>query len=371
MGNSAVITVVQPWFSALGHPAQSALNISRIIPRERVRDFLISSPGGKSTFNEIAAKIGQQVPLRTFRAPGANLRLNTLLAAVKLVRRRRGVPTSLFFVDGDLLMTCLLFLCGLFRRHDRVCVVCLAGPEAVARHAFKETIVRRALRSGRLRLFLRTPELVEAWSRAYPDIAPVLRLLPPVEGVLPAALPAQPVPLTGPLRIGVIGQVRIGKCIPALLEAGSRSSESVSVSVYGPLYDSQPDEFLRLMRTHPRVHLGFMTEETMLGVSMQQDYLACLFEENIWDIRMESATFWLAVKTGKPVLCFGSGWIAKKVRQTGCGVILENVTSDRLLFDEVPRRDTTQYQHCLSRIENLRQSLAPAMLWEQLEKSLG
>jgi hypothetical protein len=372
------IIVIQPWFSAQGHPAQSTLNLSRIIPAQRVRRFLISSPVRAPALVGLAEQIGQNVPVELFGVPGTNLRTNTAIASFRLAGIKRTGRSeepqaghgSLFFVDADLLMICLVSALGIFRRYARVCMVHLEGPQALAGRTFRQWIVRRALRSGRLLVFLRTPELMEDWGKAFPEVAGAFRLLPPVEAAGSPVVATQERSNDGLLRIGVIGQVRIGKCIPALLRVGDRYPQRLRISVCGPLYDNQPEEFLDLMRTHPRVSVGFMTEETMLSAALQQDYLACLFEERIWNVRMESATFWLAVKTLRPVLCFGSGWIGRMVRETGCGIILPQPAGQELPLEAIPGRDSPEYRRCVGQIERLRASLVPENLWQQLERSM-
>lgn len=367
------IMVVQPWFSALGHPAQSTLNLSRVIPREQVSEFLISAPPPGSELAVMADSIGRNVPLRMFPAAGPRLRFNTLRAALRLIARRgsrgEGRP-ALLFLDADLLSICALMCAGLFRRYPLVCVVHLAGPERMLGSATKRALLRRAARDGALRLFVRSPELLEAWRRDFPQLAPASRLLPPLEAALQSWPPAAPRQSAAPLAIGVVGQIRVGKCLPELLQIADRNPEAVSIAVHGPLYTEQSAAFVSQMRTHPRVRAGFMSEAEMLRVAASQDYLAGFLQEDQWDMRMESATFWLGVKAGRPVLCFGAGWIGRMVRESGCGIILPGGALDERLLAGVPRRDSPEYARCLESIERLRLRLTPAALWAQLESSL-
>lgn len=368
------LMVIQPWFSALGHPAQSALSFSRVVPRERVSEFLIPEQAAQSPQAQMAASIARNVPLRTFRGHGSSLRLNTVMAALRLIgslRSRVRERPALFFLDADLLAVCALVSAGLTDRFPLVGVVYLGGPEQVLRRSLKSHLVGRALRSGRLRLFLRSVELLEAWQARCPELAGALRLFPPIEAAAQSRLPVCASHDGGPLRIGVVGQIRVGKCIPQLLRLAEGSPEALSVAVQGPLYEAQPAEFLNFVRSHPRVHAGFMSEEDMLQVAARQDYLAGLLEQSRWDVRMESATFWLGIRSGRPILCFGSGWIGRMVRDTGCGIILATSDLNEASLRSVPTRDSPEYRRCLESIDRLRGELTPEALWAQFERSLN
>lgn len=367
------LTVVQPWFSALGHPAQSTLNLSRVVPRERVREFLIAPPSENPALQRMADRIRENVPTRIFRASGVNLRLNTMLAAASLgagPKPRTDEPIAILFADADLIGICAMLGAGMMRKHPLICVVHLAGPEPTTAHVIKRSLVRNALRTRRLRVLLRSVELLDAWRGSYPEFSDAFRLFPPLEAVVSSPAAIQPAAGAGALRIGVIGQIRIGKCIPQLLRIAEKAG-AVSVAVHGPLYQNQPEEFLRLMRGSPCVHAGFMTEEEMLRLAAGSDYLACLFEERQWDLRMESATFWLGVRAGRPVLCFGSGWIGRMARDTGCGIVVPGKEFDEHSLAAVPGRDQPEYERCLRSIERLRLELTPDALWSQLERSLA
>ena len=136
----------------------------------------------------------------------------------------------------------------------------------------------------------------------------------------------------------------------------------------GPLFLQQDPEFVALMRSDPAIQAGYMTEGEILRVAQAQDYLACLFEES-WDLNSESATFWLAVKVLRPVVCFAKGWVADMVRATGCGVIISCDAFERL--DEfLPARDSAEYQNLLETIERYRNTLTARRLWATLNDAI-
>ena len=377
------VIVIQPWFSGHGHPAQSTLNLSRVIPANRVRHFLISAPEKGTECQGIASALAQHVPVRTFRGCGAKLRTNTVLALRKLLadgRNNAGKRTALLFADGDLFVVCAAVSMRLLNRFPFVAVVLLWGPELVAKHAIKRLLVRSGLKSGRLRLFLRTPELVDAWRSSFPEFANMFRLYPPVESVLPigglvsastaGARSHRGATKATQLKIGVVGQIRAGKCIPQLIRTAERSSGSIRVGVYGPLFKQQPVAFLREVESNHLVHPGFLSEADMLRIAGQQDYLASLLERDSWDLRMESATFWLGIKVCTPVLCFDEGWLGRMVRETGAGIALPADSKGDEWLEGIPGTSSIEYRRCLESIRRLRVRLTREALWEDLEGNL-
>src|SRR6185437_9996249 len=104
-----------------------------------------------------------------------------------------------------------------------------------------------------------------------------------------------------------------------------------------------------------QVHIGFLTEPDMLRVALQNDYISCLAEQALWDTRMESASFWLAVKVGKPVLSFEHGWIGEIVRKTGCGIIVHHDRFEQALR-EIPTRVSSDYKKLCDNVQDLRKT---------------
>jgi hypothetical protein len=368
------MVLVQPWYSAPGHPAQSILNLSRVVPQTAINCVLISSAGNRPALRQMAAEMAQRVPLRVFRTWSTNLRVNTLLAVVKLAFLRLGAQRRsliLFFVDCDLPLVCLLLSLGGLRQYAKVCLVHLGGPEPFTRNRLKHLLFSRALRTRPFLMFVRTADLRDSWATHYPLAKASLRVLPPIEAVAPAGWRQPQIRLAGPLRLAVIGQIRIGKYIPALLSAADLDRDSIVVAVHGPLYPGQPTEFLRTVQAHPQVRVGFMPEQTMLTTAAEHDYLSCIFEEDKWDVRMESATFWLAIRAGRPVVCNASGWVASMVHITGCGFILPRAAVDHLALREIPRRDTALYRQYCANVDILRAKLTPGALWHTLKGEIS
>ncbi len=331
----------------------------------------------------MASTLAREVPLQTFRGAGGNLRRNTVLALRWLLvdgRFRADERTLLLFADADLFVICAAASVGLLERFPLVSVVLLSGPESASKHMLKRRLIQSGMRRARLRVFLRTPELVESWRAAFPEFAEMFRLYPSVESVMPTESLATPSPkrrLSGdgatysrPLRIGVVGQIRIGKCIPQLIRAASNRPREIRVAVYGPLFKEQPVEFIREMESHHLVHAGFLSEAEMLRIAGEQDYLSGFLERENWDTRMESATFWLGIKVGTPLLCFDEGWLGRMVRETGAGIALPVNSIEECRIEGIPGVNSIEYQRCLDSIRKLQLRLTPEALWNELERNL-
>lgn len=370
MGNFRLI-LVQPWFTAPGHPAQSTLNFVRVIPAESITAVIFPRTDAGTAFDEIAQNIASIVTTTRFQSFGSHLRINTALAALAASKFRRDFrihDSRPLFIDADLFTLCLLYRLGLFGS-SRVYVVQLAGPESSVAHPVKRAVTIAALRFGRLRILLRTPELVTAWRHTFPAFQECFQLLPAIESVL-SPLPEAETPSGSAVHIGVIGQIRVGKAIPTLLAVAHSMPDKMVISVHGPLYPRQSESFIELMRRSQNVHVGFLSERDMLRVALQNDYISCLAEQDLWDTRMESASFWLAIKVGKPVLSFDEGWIGEMVRTTGCGV---TVHRDRLQQDlcEIPGRASENYKKLRSNVRSLQKTRIPEALWRQLDAALN
>lgn len=273
----------------------------------------------------------------------------------------------LFFVDGDIFAFCLLALCGLFWVFPSPVLVVLHGPDRLKAHPLISRLTRQILLWTRSTIFLRSPEHLLQWQRHHKQVR--FCLLPPVEGVLSDVVVPEGPPSPGPLRLGVIGQIRDGKNIPQLLALGDATPENLSITVRGPLSERLTPELEARIAGRADVHIGFMSEAEMMLAARQQDYLSCLFEKS-WDIKSESATFWLAVKVLRPVVSFDEGWVADMIRQTGCGIVIApSAFGD--LASLLPTRTSPEYARLLDVMRVYRDSLSPAAVWASLNEAMA
>lgn len=362
--------LVQPWFSAQGHPAQSLLNLARIVPRARLSCLLVSRFDPAGPFAGMAARLNEIGPLKTIAASGTDLRKNTLRAGLRLLQlsfRTEFRGCRPIFVDCDIFAFLLLGLLGFWVRLAPPAAIILHGPDRWLRYRFWGPRMKSLLGRYRGTIFLRSAPHLAAWQNYCPQGR--FALLPPVEGAgteqggtMPAA------PADGPLMIGMIGQIRPGKNIPALLRLSDQAPEILKVNIRGPLSEQDMPEIMAALQGRRDVRIGYMSEDEMLETAAQQHFLACLFERS-WDLNSESATFWLAIKVLRPVLCFEEGWVADMVRRSGGGIL---IAPDDLpaLASKLPRAGTPAYQALQDALLRFRASLEPAALWSNLEAKL-
>src|SRR4051812_47513260 len=97
--------IVQPWFSAIGHPAQSVLNTARALEGHQDVRYLISLPRG-AVLESLSRELEGFGPVSRFWVPNDSLRVGTLLgvmAAARLLRRNARIEQVLF-LDAHLVL---------------------------------------------------------------------------------------------------------------------------------------------------------------------------------------------------------------------------------------------------------------------------
>lgn len=368
------LLIVQPWFSAIGHPAQSLLNTAKVLGAGADVQYLIADPGdgGLSSAAHELEGIG---PTRRFNSFGSSLRRGTVLSlpAILCAARMNTDLQDVFFLDADLVSlaaTWPIVAIGA-RRVRSVSMVYLGGPERIASHALARKLVSRFLSSRGRRLFLRTMELMQAWRHAFPEV-PEDRIdtIPSLEIVdeLSSEFPPQE---DGRARFGVIGQVRPGKSLEWLVPM-FRDNERIGIlHVAGEFTNPRHRELLSFLAGYANFDNRFLTEVDMLQVASGQDYLVALYDD--WDSRMEAATVYLAARVGRPVIVYDEGWPGRMVREFGCGVaVARSRRPDQAFFSGLPRPGEKGYQALLSGIEKFRDAHKSSHLREVfLAKLLG
>ena len=97
------LLIVQPWFTAIGHPAQSLLNTARVLGIRSDVGYLISDPGN-GEFAVTASELEKYGSVERFNSRGDSLRTGTFLSlpAVMRVVRREAELQHVFFLDAHL-----------------------------------------------------------------------------------------------------------------------------------------------------------------------------------------------------------------------------------------------------------------------------
>jgi len=350
------VLIVQPWFAAIGHPAQSLLHTARALGARSGVGYLIAEPRG-AELAATADEIARYGPVERFASFGASLRGATLLSlpAVLRVARRETQLQHVFFLDADLVALAagwpLLWRSD--RRRLRVSAIYLGGPERIASHPLARALVRRFLAAAGRRLYLRTPELCQAWRSAFAQLpAERIDTIPSLE-LQGAARRHAPRRDGTDLRFGVIGQVRPGKSLEWLVPLFERDAKLGTLHIAGTFTNATHESRLAFLSGYAHFDNRYLTEAQMLAAAADQDYLLALYDD--WDARMEAAIAYLAARVGKPVIVYDEGWLGRVVREFGSGIAVSRQPApDARFFRVLPRPGHAQYQALLDGIQRFR-----------------
>jgi len=348
--------IVQPWFTAIGHPAQSTLNTARILGKRDDIAYLISSAHRPSPVDGLARELENYGAVRRFRVPNDCLSLDTFLGLIALVRARQGTgPHSIFFLDAHFVVLSALWpIMERFLPSVRsVSMLELGGPERVCARASRRRLVRRFLREPGRRVFLRTEELAAAWRSAFPEIPrdhidtiPSLEI-PDKDETVPVRAGSEPA------SFGVIGQIRPGKGLEWLVPLFRRHPELGTLRVAGTFTHEDHRRRLGVLDGYAEFDNRFFSEQEMLAEAAAQDYLVALYDD--WDTRMEAATVYLAARVGRPVIVCNDGWCGRICREYGFGIAAPR--SPRLgaeFFSTLPRRGDGAYRALMAGMARFR-----------------
>jgi len=356
--SSLKTVIVQPWFTEIGHPAQSTLNTAKALGKRHDVAYLVANPHA-SVFEPFSAGIADYGRVVGFRAPEGFLRMGTLLAVAALVRlaRRTSELERVFFLDAHLLTLAALWplVPARLRAVRSLGLIYLAGPEPIAAHALKRRIVAHFVSAPGRRLFLRTDELADAWRTAFPaipasriDTIASLEILDERDVVPPREQATR-------VRFGVIGQVRPGKGLEWLVPLFQGASAPGELLVAGAFTNAEHRARLAVLESYPNFDNRFLAESEMLTVAGAQDYVLALYDN--WDPRMEAATMFLAARVGRPVIVYDEGWPGRMVREFGCGIsVARQHRPDARFFSGLPRPGDPAYRSLLGGVERFRQA---------------
>ncbi len=352
------LLIVQPWFTAVGHPARSLLNTARALGVREDVSYLISDPG-VGELSETAQELRRYGSTTLFNSRGPSLRTGTLLSLPAVLRLVRGDVTlnRVFFFDADLVSLAMAWpLASTAARGVQFLgLLCVREPGRIASHPLARYLVTRFLSSPGRRLFLRTNELMEDWRTSLPDVpAHHIDCLPSLEIV--DAIPAAPPPDIGKtLRFGVIGQVRKGKSLDWLVPLFVNNASIGILHVAGALANSEHRDGLSFLMNYSNFDNRFLTESEMLLAASNQDYLVALYDD--WDARMEAATVYLGAQVGRPVIVYDEGWTGRMIREFGCGIaIARSPRPGSSFFAGLPRPGEASYGKLLEGVWRFREA---------------
>ena len=79
------LLIVQPWFTAKGHPAQSLMNTASVIGFNDGVSYLVSRQLFSGCFLEIEEKISKYGKIETFSVLNSSIRNNTILSILTII----------------------------------------------------------------------------------------------------------------------------------------------------------------------------------------------------------------------------------------------------------------------------------------------
>jgi len=349
------LLVIQPWFGAIGHPAQSLINMASAIGRDGRVAYLVSR-GDESEFcRDATERLKEWGEVERFAVTTPTGASNTIRALLALWRMR-GKYRRIFFFDESLFVLALLWPLFSWRLPvERLGVLHLFGPRMGRRNWLARFVIGRFLERREVRFYLRTEEMAQAWRDAYGAVASgQISCLPSLE--IPDDEGRQyPVSHSDILAFGVIGQIRVGKGIEWLVPAFQSDPSLGKLTVAGEFASPGSREQLSVLDGFDGFINCFMTESDMLERAAGQDYLLMLYD--VWDKRMESAVLYLAARVNRPVVVYGDSWCGRMVREFGCGVVapIDHKEAVNVLL-QIPRPGSDEYAGLLKGMDAFRQA---------------
>lgn len=354
-----LLVIVQPWFTAFGHPAQSTLNTARTLGGRSDIHYLVEDPCGEPPFEQMANEIESYCPVDRFRTRRGSLPKRTLWAMLALARRGKRSGESVFFLDASLLVVAATWpLLKMIRRsYQSILMISLQGPEQVTSSRMRRYVVGRFLSRNDAFLYLRTEELADSWRLAYKDLpATSIDTLPSLE--IPDVPSAHVrAPRFGRTHFGIVGQIRPGKSIDWLVPFFQEHPAAGDLHIVGEFSSADNGDLRSLLLSYPLFTNRFLPEKEMIALSESFDYLLVFYDN--WDARMEAATLFIAARSGVPVLVYDEGWCGRIVRQFGCGIAVPRVPRpDASLFSRLPSRDSVEYKRMVCGIFRFKEEVS-------------
>ncbi|MBC7992743.1 MAG: hypothetical protein H7Z15_05815 [Rhizobacter sp.] len=331
----------------------------RTLTRVTHIDYLVSRDALFEPNADLTQALGLGQRLFRFAVLGSDLKKNTvaaLWAMVKLFSQFRDVR-QVFFFDMDLVSIAKWWpVLGPLLRVKQLSLLYLMGPEQISGHPRSRRRVERLLRRHEVVLCLRTSELRQDWVAAFPDGDPErIRTLPSLEIPEGVDHPPQYCQERADVRFGLLGQLRRGKSIDALVPIFSSQPEIGKLKIAGSFASPAEREALSLLQGLPGFEERYLSDDELLQLTAAQDYIVILYDH--WDKRMESAVLYLAMRANRPVLVYAEGWCDRMIREFGCGLSVGRADLDlRGFLASLPLPGSSAYAALIEGVQRFRQS---------------
>lgn len=347
------IIIVQPWFSAVGHPAQSLINTAKTIGVHDSITYLISISDNSNTFKAAKEKLQNLGKVVEFSVNSDSLREGTFksLVAIKGYLKINPPIDRILFLDAHLVLLALFWRFFYSKKIKQLGVMYLLGPERVCKYFLIKILIRRFLNRAEVTLYLRTDELVYDWKKAFPSAK--IKYLPSLEIPVDEDLVSVKQTLSANVRLGVLGQIRVGKGLEWLVPLFKNNPSMGKLIVAGTFNNIKQRQTLNMFEGFDGFRDKFLTEEELIRIASEQDYLLMLYDN--WDHRLEGAIMFLAARVGRPVIVYDIGWCGRMVREYGNGVVAPlNRDAMPEFFKSLPIAGTAAYNSLLIGVEKFK-----------------
>jgi hypothetical protein len=350
------LIIAQPWFAARGHPAQSLLNTARILGPSPDILYVVVTGWGDDHLQPIIQELAAFGTVRTLTASSSTAMSTArcLLEAVRVARGQR--TTRIFFMDAHVLAlaACDLVLRRLGARRAPLSVLALFAPEQLAGKWWQQALLRRWLSAPGVRLFLRTEELASAWRQVLTDVPREgIDTLPSLEIPEGEGRRSDPAGTSGGRRFGVIGQVRTGKGLEWLVPLFESNPDVGELRIEGAFFNEAQRQCLPMVASYSGFREGYIPDGELVERVAGLDYVLALYDQ--WDDRLEAATFYLAARAGRPVICYDAGWCGRMIREFGSGVgVRPGLRPGAEFFRALPAAGAPAYDALMAGVERFR-----------------
>lgn len=349
------LIIVQPWFSAVGHPAQSLINTAKTIGVNNDITYLISSTSQSSSFENAKKNLQHLGKVVDFSVKSDSIREGTFKSLVAL-NRYLNINKSIdriFFLDAHLVILAAFWQFFYSKKIKRLGVMYLLGPERVCQYFLIKTLIEKFLNRTEVTLFLRTDELVSDWKRVFPEAN--IKYIPSLEIPVDDELVSVKQTMSAIVRLGVLGQIRVGKGLEWLVPLFKSNLTLGKLIVAGTFNNIKQRQTLHFLEDFDGFQDQFLTEEEMIRIASEQDYLLMLYDN--WDYRLEGAIMFLAARVNKPVIVYDRGWCGRMVNTYNNGLCApENHELFTHFIHNLPRNTSDEYQKLLEGVAKFRQA---------------
>jgi hypothetical protein len=351
-----MIVIVQPWFAAIGHPAQSLLNTAKTLGKSDEIKYLISSLSNDKVFSTVATNLKNYGDVVDFPVKTDSLLEGTFKAVLRLktlINKNASIDRVLFFDAHILLLSCMWRIFFSQKNHVRFGVVYLHGPEHIKSRVLAYQLIKRFVSNSKVTLFLRTDELVHAWKLHCPD-ASVMRL-PTMEIPVDEVVVSDDQQRSSELCFGILGQIREGKGLAWIVPAFKNNQALGKLTVAGEFASEAQKVKLDFLNGFSGFINKYLSEQELLDLAAKQDYLLMLYDE--WDARLEGAVMYLAARVNKPVIVYNEGWCGRMVETYKNGISISKINNNFLdIIYALPKPDTKDYETLLEGVKAFRRA---------------